>query len=344
MTHLSDGELHGWLDGGVSGSEAESIRHHLETCPDCAARLEEARRLRDEAAAILASAGPEGETPSFETMQRRARAPSSGTRSRWGSVQRLGWAASLVLALGAGWMARALLVERGWTDPFHQGAPAEVALRAQVEPVPESTAATAELRQKADRDAEQGAANGATREDRAEIVGGERREIEAERVTPPPEAEKYAAPPAGAMAARDRAAEQVIPGWHDLPPARTASVAEEAPGCYRLEYSWPPGVGYLPGDLELTEDPAPLRPGSAVFAVIARSGAVARLHEGIWGALSGDSLWVQLTTEPERETLTLRLERADTGWTGEGRVRDSTGRQGEDRGPVRLVRISCDIP
>jgi hypothetical protein len=72
--------------------------------------------------------------PAFEEIQARAaeadprtehqgrgRSPGS-LRARWRSVERLAWAATVVLALGAGWIGRAVLVEKGWSDPFHESA------------------------------------------------------------------------------------------------------------------------------------------------------------------------------------------------------------------------------
>ena len=135
MPHLSDGDLHAWLDGAIAGtsSEGESLRLHLEACADCACRLEGARELKALSGSILASAVPRDAAPSFEEIQRKALAESNDLgrksgfrplRAPWLSVQRLGWAATVALALGAGWIGRAVLEERGWTDPFHEGPPA----------------------------------------------------------------------------------------------------------------------------------------------------------------------------------------------------------------------------
>lgn len=131
MSHVDDGVLHTFLDGALdelSAEEAARIRAHLESCETCAARLEEERALRDEASAILAGAAPPvGEMPPLEELRARAAARASGAAPRTGPrmrVPRLAWAASVVLALGAGWMLREA------TTP---GAPLERALEGVVE-------------------------------------------------------------------------------------------------------------------------------------------------------------------------------------------------------------------
>ncbi|MFW6199821.1 MAG: hypothetical protein ACOC8K_04540, partial [Gemmatimonadota bacterium] len=61
MSHLTDGEIHVHLDGAVDllpARRAAEIREHLFRCEDCQARLEEERRIRDQASGILGSAAP----------------------------------------------------------------------------------------------------------------------------------------------------------------------------------------------------------------------------------------------------------------------------------------------
>jgi len=111
MPHVSDGDIHAFLDGALelfTPSESEQIRTHLTDCPDCAARLEDERELRSRTDAILAGSGPPAQDiPPFEEI--RARATATGvprTRARRGVPPALAWAASLILALGTGWAAR----------------------------------------------------------------------------------------------------------------------------------------------------------------------------------------------------------------------------------------------
>jgi anti-sigma factor RsiW len=74
MPHISEGDLHAWLDGAIpeDSEELRAIRVHLKSCPDCAAQLEDARRLRSEADAILASTLPAGAGPAFEEIRLRS--------------------------------------------------------------------------------------------------------------------------------------------------------------------------------------------------------------------------------------------------------------------------------
>lgn len=116
MSHVDEGLLHAWLDGALhaeGGDEALEVECHLAACADCRARLEEARRLRDEAAAILAAAEPPAlPVPPFEEILARKatmppRAPGRPAPRRRAALP-LAWAASLALALGAGWWAHRL--------------------------------------------------------------------------------------------------------------------------------------------------------------------------------------------------------------------------------------------
>ena len=113
MWHVDEGALHAYLDGALDSlpaSEAARIREHIASCPACGARLEEERALRAEAEAILSGAAPDaGPLPPFEELRAMARARRrTGSGSR---LQRLSWAATIVLAMGAGWMLRG---SQGW--------------------------------------------------------------------------------------------------------------------------------------------------------------------------------------------------------------------------------------
>jgi hypothetical protein len=115
MPHVDEGLLHAYLDGAFhpEDDDARAIAHHLGHCADCRARLEEARRLRDRAAAILAAAEPPGldEAPPFdELLARRAArtAPPPPHRRAARLPIPLAWAASIAFAIGAGWWAHEL--------------------------------------------------------------------------------------------------------------------------------------------------------------------------------------------------------------------------------------------
>lgn len=108
MSHLDEGQLHAYLDGephdGVTAQRHE-IDQHLAECAQCRGRLDEERRVRDRAAAILRTGGPgDAVAPPFEELAARQRR----TRHRVPRDLVLAWAATVALALGIGWYARSL--------------------------------------------------------------------------------------------------------------------------------------------------------------------------------------------------------------------------------------------
>jgi len=137
MSHADEGRLHAYLDGELPDEEVVALRMHLEECEMCQERLDEARRVVAEADAVLAAA-PQLPTdlPGLAEMEaeatrrraaevvggeggaNRAGRPSPvGGRGAAGSLQRLAWAASVVVALGVGWMAREMAVPTGPVGP-----------------------------------------------------------------------------------------------------------------------------------------------------------------------------------------------------------------------------------
>jgi hypothetical protein len=109
MSHVDEGALHAYLDGALDEyppADAARIREHLEGCPVCAGRLEEEREIRAAAHGILALAAPDVEAPDLEELKayvQRTRPPAGGASMR---TVRMRWAASVVLALGTGWLLR----------------------------------------------------------------------------------------------------------------------------------------------------------------------------------------------------------------------------------------------
>ena len=109
MSHVDEGALHAYLDGALDelpSGRGGAIREHVATCPECAARLEEERRIREQAMAILSSPLPQVELPPLEELRLRAEATSPPKASRGRRLHRMGWAASVILAIGAGWTLR----------------------------------------------------------------------------------------------------------------------------------------------------------------------------------------------------------------------------------------------
>jgi hypothetical protein len=128
MSHISKGDIHTYLDGALGAYPEEAARHvreHLDACRVCAQVLEEERSLREEASAILAASalGPV-ELDSLEELRARATALDGQERAEGakgperadrmvrarpslvGRMYSIRWAATVVISLGAGWMAR----------------------------------------------------------------------------------------------------------------------------------------------------------------------------------------------------------------------------------------------
>ncbi len=127
MSHINKGDVHAYLDGALGAYPEEAARHireHLNACRDCAQLLEDERRLRKEADAILAASAPEQvELDPLEELLARAAEPDRQERSEGAEgsertrrarpllgrrLRSLRWAAMVVVSLGAGWMARDL--------------------------------------------------------------------------------------------------------------------------------------------------------------------------------------------------------------------------------------------
>ncbi len=135
MSHVTDGQLEAHLDGALASFDpvgSARLIAHLEACPDCRRRLEEARATRERAGEILAGVlvSPV-EVPPFEEIRARAGQSSTaeepaGSGSRRGARRlapaRLAWAASVTIAVGAGWLGHA--VWSGEADGGFADAPA----------------------------------------------------------------------------------------------------------------------------------------------------------------------------------------------------------------------------
>jgi hypothetical protein len=124
MSHISKGALHAYLDGALDeypSNEAEAIRQHLDACIECAARLDVERGIRDDASAILAGTAPLIEMPPLEELRAMAAALDAPRKSGPSRLYRMGWAASIVLAVGGGWMLRDGQVQPlGIVDPIER--------------------------------------------------------------------------------------------------------------------------------------------------------------------------------------------------------------------------------
>ncbi|MEX2531780.1 MAG: hypothetical protein WD960_13515 [Gemmatimonadota bacterium] len=108
MQHLDDGYLQSWLDrdrSGITGAEAAEVEAHVAHCKVCAARLAEMEGTNQQVRSLLASVAPGAEAaPDFDEVVRRSRrrSGSGGDGRGWMAA---GWAASIVLATGLGWLS-----------------------------------------------------------------------------------------------------------------------------------------------------------------------------------------------------------------------------------------------
>ena len=98
-SHLDDGTIQELLDGEIHSSALPPIQSHLAACAECRARLEAARVFMTEADELIEMLDePVAATPAVVIpLPRRSTQP-------W--TRRLAWAASLVIAVGAGWYSR----------------------------------------------------------------------------------------------------------------------------------------------------------------------------------------------------------------------------------------------
>jgi hypothetical protein len=139
MRHVDDGILHAYLDGAIDaladagelpdGASADDVRVHLDSCADCRARLDDARAVRERAGLVLADvAGSPVDVPPYETVV--GAAPSRRRPMRLP----LAWAASMMLALGAGW----------WGSELWRTGEARVAVESLADTTPPAAAADTE--------------------------------------------------------------------------------------------------------------------------------------------------------------------------------------------------------
>jgi Carboxypeptidase regulatory-like domain len=111
MQHLDEGTLQAWLDvprSGLDPSEVAHVERHLATCAACAQRAEALRRSSVRARSLLGvGQDPHEAPPPFEEVTARA-AGSRGRRRVQRRRTAVAWAASVVLAIGVGWMTNDL--------------------------------------------------------------------------------------------------------------------------------------------------------------------------------------------------------------------------------------------
>ncbi|HUG40687.1 MAG TPA: hypothetical protein VMM12_09385 [Longimicrobiales bacterium] len=154
MPHIDDGTLHAALDGALRAMEPEragAVEAHLEACAECRARAEAAAALRERSGEILGVLEP-AVAPDFDEVLVRAGAHARGPDAaaavggaglrrqlRW--TRDLAWAATLVIALGTGYLIRDRLVPERAGPPALTQSALDRAGRSAADPEPDAGAA-----------------------------------------------------------------------------------------------------------------------------------------------------------------------------------------------------------
>lgn len=132
MPHVDEGTLHALLDGALKAEDparAATVQAHLEGCPDCRALLDDAAAIRDGATGILAALETDARPDFQEVLTRAGLAGGAATgldtdtrrrdrlRRQARATRAAAWAATVVLALGTGYLVRDRMVaDRPATD------------------------------------------------------------------------------------------------------------------------------------------------------------------------------------------------------------------------------------
>ena len=100
MLHADEGTLHELIDGSLPPAERERVEQHVGRCAECRARLDEARELVRATASLVEAL----DVPLAVTVG----ALPPEVRPRWNPAA-LGWAASILVAVGIGFAVRPFL-------------------------------------------------------------------------------------------------------------------------------------------------------------------------------------------------------------------------------------------
>ncbi len=139
MPHLDEGQLTALLDGELTSAERVEAESHLANCPECRELLDETRGFFREAGALVeavqlptGTAGrPVGPDIPAGTPDRRTAEPPTRRGGGLPAWRSLGWAATIVVAVGLGWFASDLRYRAPVTAPISDMKPdhAEQAVR-----------------------------------------------------------------------------------------------------------------------------------------------------------------------------------------------------------------------
>ena len=239
MSHVDDGTLHAYLDGELTPVESGRLDAHLAACLACRARLEEERALIERASKLLSRAvppTPERAAPPLHQLRR--------PRVTWRLRMPLAWAATVLMAVGIGWLLRgpttALRVEA--SDSRLDSAPSA---QPSAEAPPEGFAVDSRLAATPSGRAEQRRSNEAESPQgfRADDVraGAVADRVAREETDERPQAAKAADQLAqgSASAGLRAAAPAPVAGNAIVVTAAPLDVAHDAPARRRLSTTWP---------------------------------------------------------------------------------------------------------
>ena len=125
MQHVDDALLIAYADDALDAADRQLVDEHLAGCAVCRGRVEEERALARRAGAVLSAVAPAVQpVPPFDEVLRRRNKGSAAGRRAWIP---LAWAASLVVAIGAGWMANELLLAPAMQQPVERASAGDAA-------------------------------------------------------------------------------------------------------------------------------------------------------------------------------------------------------------------------
>jgi|CXWL01.1.fsa_nt_gi hypothetical protein len=99
-SHLDDGTIHELLDGEIPSAQLPPLQAHLASCAECRARLDSARTLVDFGDELIELLDDPPVAAPVATVVTTLPTPSRP----W--IRQLAWAASIAVAVGAGWYVR----------------------------------------------------------------------------------------------------------------------------------------------------------------------------------------------------------------------------------------------
>jgi hypothetical protein len=102
--HVDEGTIHAWLDDALDAERAARVASHVQSCPECAGAVAEARGLIAGASRVVRALDDETASPTATAPAWGSAPPSAGSGSLWRLLRvtpaRAAIAASLLVALG----------------------------------------------------------------------------------------------------------------------------------------------------------------------------------------------------------------------------------------------------